>query len=57
MSDDKQAKEVKDEELDKVSGGANADAQHIKEEDRLGHHQADSSGKHNIFSTGGKQVK
>lgn len=58
MSDEKQAKEVKDEELDKVSGGTNADAQ-LHEDDRLGHHHADAGvgGKHNAFNTGGNKVK
>lgn len=59
MSDDKQAKEVKDEELDKVSGGhgGNMELGKLHEEDREGHHRADAGGKHNVFSTGGKNVK
>lgn len=52
MSDEKKTKEVKDEELDKVSGGANVEMGRVKEEDRAHHH--DEAGKHNIFSTGPK---
>lgn len=60
MSDDKQTKEVKDEELDKVSGGTNADSagSHIKSEDRLGHIKSEhAGGKHNVFSTGSEKTK
>lgn len=59
MSDEKQTKEVKDEELDKVSGGVNADLGHIKADDRGGHIHSDAGagGKHNVFSTGEHKAK
>lgn len=42
MSDEKETKEVKDEELDKVSGGhgANVDMGHIKKEEGHVHEEA-----------------
>jgi hypothetical protein len=58
MSDDKQTKEVKDDELDKVSGGTGEHSMGTgaHPEDRLGHHHADSAGhKKNEFGAGGKQ--
>jgi hypothetical protein len=57
MSDEKQTKEVKDEELDKVSGGTGEHSMgtgahpedHIKPEN--------AGGKHNVFSTGTTKTK
>ena len=55
MSDDKQSKEVKDEELDKVSGGhgTNVDAGRPKED---GGHIHEDGGGHK-FGTGGHLIK
>lgn len=59
MSDEKQAKEVKDEELDKVSGGTGEHSMGTgRHEEDTGHHRADSAGgHHNVFSTGVNKTK
>lgn len=58
MSDDKNTKEVKDEELDKVSGGTNADMElgHVKNLDKT-REDAGVGGKHKNFGTGAHQTK
>lgn len=56
MSDEKQAKEVKDEELDKVSGGhGNSEMGRIHEDGRT--HEDGAGGKQHVFGTGGNKVK
>lgn len=62
MSDEKQTKEVKDEELDKVSGGTGEHSMSTgaHPEDRLGHHQADAGvggKKHTDFAGGKHNIK
>ena len=60
MSDEKQTKEVKDEELDKVSGGTGEHSMGTgaHPEGALGHIKSENAGgKHNVFSTGGNKTK
>lgn len=61
MSDEKQAKEVKDEELDKVSGGTGEHSMSTgaHPESALGHHHADAGigGHKHSLETGANKTK
>jgi hypothetical protein len=58
MSDDKQTKEVKDDELDKVSGGTGDHSMStgLHEDGALGHKHSEGAGSHRKeFGAGSKQ--